>query len=173
MAAMLPALRAGRLLPQGRFMILISVIGWVAVGRIRSSKKSNDLIGNRTLDLPACSIVLDPTTLYQTTWRTSSQRYLSSKCEISECVLSHILSAVCSKISNPVSRKFMLMDTVCSITKMTLFLVRMPVIPLFHYIVRNKLPLSSFLHHLKSLPELANCRVDRFLDAPFNGTTGS
>jgi hypothetical protein len=26
-------------------------------------KKSNDLIGNRTGDLPACSIVLQPTTL--------------------------------------------------------------------------------------------------------------
>jgi hypothetical protein len=31
-------------------------------GRIRSIEKSNDLIGNRTWDLPACSIVPQPTT---------------------------------------------------------------------------------------------------------------
>jgi hypothetical protein len=48
--------RAGRPLPPGRFRVLIS-------GRIRSIEKSNDLIGNRTLDLPACSIVPRPTTL--------------------------------------------------------------------------------------------------------------
>jgi hypothetical protein len=30
-------------------------------GRIRSTEKSNDLIGNRTRDLPACGIVLQPT----------------------------------------------------------------------------------------------------------------
>jgi hypothetical protein len=32
-------------------------------GRIRSTEKSNDLIGNRTRDLPACSIVPQPVTL--------------------------------------------------------------------------------------------------------------
>jgi hypothetical protein len=32
-------------------------------GRIRSIEKSNDLIGNRTRDLPACSIVPQPTKL--------------------------------------------------------------------------------------------------------------
>jgi hypothetical protein len=57
-----------RLLP-GRFLILISVKrlsrpqGHSAVGRIRSIDKSSDLIGNRTRDLPACSIVPQPTTL--------------------------------------------------------------------------------------------------------------
>jgi hypothetical protein len=34
-----------------------------AAGRIRPTEKSNDLIGNRTRDLPACSIVPQPTTL--------------------------------------------------------------------------------------------------------------
>jgi hypothetical protein len=34
-----------------------------AAGRIRSTEKSSELIGNRTRDLPACSIVPQPTTL--------------------------------------------------------------------------------------------------------------
>jgi hypothetical protein len=37
--------------------------GYNAAGRVRSIKKSNDHIGNQTRDLPACSIVLQPTTL--------------------------------------------------------------------------------------------------------------
>jgi hypothetical protein len=55
--------------PTGNFLVLISVRGWVdskshnAAGRIRSSEKSSDLIGNRTRDLPVCSIVPQPTTL--------------------------------------------------------------------------------------------------------------
>jgi hypothetical protein len=36
-------------------------------GRIRSTEKSNSLIGNRTRDLPACSIVPHPTTLSRAT----------------------------------------------------------------------------------------------------------
>ena len=32
-------------------------------GRIKSTKKSNDIIGNRTRDIPACSIVAQPTKL--------------------------------------------------------------------------------------------------------------
>jgi hypothetical protein len=35
-------------------------------GRIRSIEKSNDLIGNRTCDLPTCSIVPQQTTLPRT-----------------------------------------------------------------------------------------------------------
>jgi hypothetical protein len=37
--------------------------GHSAAGRIKSSEISNCLIGNRTRDLPACSIVSQPTTL--------------------------------------------------------------------------------------------------------------
>jgi hypothetical protein len=50
------------LYPPGIFLVLISVTGCVdsrahsAAARIRSIQKSNDFIGNRTRDLPACSI---------------------------------------------------------------------------------------------------------------------
>jgi hypothetical protein len=40
-----------------------STQGHNAAGRIRSSEKSNGLIGNQTHDLPACSIVPQPPTL--------------------------------------------------------------------------------------------------------------
>jgi hypothetical protein len=40
--------------------------GHSAAGRIRPTEKSNDLIGNRTRDLPACSIVPQATTLIHT-----------------------------------------------------------------------------------------------------------
>jgi hypothetical protein len=47
------------------FLLVAELIpGPYAAGRIRSiEKKSNNLIGNRTRDLPACSIVPQPTTL--------------------------------------------------------------------------------------------------------------
>jgi hypothetical protein len=61
----LSALHAGRSLPPGRFLVLISDSGWVdsRAGRIRWTVKSSELIGNRTRDLPACSIVPQTTTL--------------------------------------------------------------------------------------------------------------
>jgi hypothetical protein len=37
--------------------------GHTAAGSIRSIEKSNELIGNRTRDIPACSMVPQPTTL--------------------------------------------------------------------------------------------------------------
>jgi hypothetical protein len=69
MAVRLSAPRASCPLPPGWFLVLISVRSWVnpqghsAVGRIRSIERSNDLIGIRTRDLPACSVVPQLTTL--------------------------------------------------------------------------------------------------------------
>jgi hypothetical protein len=69
LAVRLSALHAGRSLTPRRFLVLISVRGRVdphgrsAAGRIRSIEKSSYLIGNRTRDLPACSIVPQQTTL--------------------------------------------------------------------------------------------------------------
>jgi hypothetical protein len=66
----LSALRAGRPLPPGRLLVLISVRSLVglpqghsAAGRIMSIEESDDLIGNRTRDLPASSTMRQPTTL--------------------------------------------------------------------------------------------------------------
>jgi hypothetical protein len=47
------------LYPPGRFLVLISVRGWVDsrdAGSISSIEKSNDLIENRNRDLPACIV---------------------------------------------------------------------------------------------------------------------
>jgi hypothetical protein len=69
MAVSLSALPAGRPLPPGRFLVLISIRGWVeprAIVRLEGLgklKKKIHLIGTRTRDLPACTIVPQPTTL--------------------------------------------------------------------------------------------------------------
>ena len=61
------ALRTGRLYPPGsipgtHFCQRVSRSkGHCAAGRIMSMKNSNDTIGNRTRDLPACSAVPQPT----------------------------------------------------------------------------------------------------------------
>jgi len=62
----LSALRTGRLYPSGNipgthfYYRLSQPQGHSAAGRIMSMKNSNDTIGNRTRDLPACSAVSQP-----------------------------------------------------------------------------------------------------------------
>jgi hypothetical protein len=69
MAVRLSALRAGRSLPPRKIpgtqfcQRLSRPQGHSAAGRIRSIEKSNDLIGIRSRNFPACSIVPQPTTL--------------------------------------------------------------------------------------------------------------
>jgi hypothetical protein len=60
MVVRLSASRAGRPLPPGRFLVLLEA---GSTPRIRSIERCNDLIGNRTRDRPACSIVPQPATL--------------------------------------------------------------------------------------------------------------
>jgi hypothetical protein len=64
----LSALNAGRFLPPGKFLVLISVRGWVdlrAMVRLEGLNKlqKSTSSGTRTGDLPACSIVPQPTML--------------------------------------------------------------------------------------------------------------
>jgi hypothetical protein len=69
MAVKLSALRAGRPLPPRKipgtqFCYRLSrPQGHSAAGRMKPIEKSNNLIGNRNRDLPACSVVPQPTTL--------------------------------------------------------------------------------------------------------------
>jgi hypothetical protein len=68
MAARLSALHAGRHLPPGRFLVLISVRDWVdprTIVRLEGLGKLKNIhiIGTRTSDLPVCIIVPQPTTL--------------------------------------------------------------------------------------------------------------
>jgi hypothetical protein len=60
--------------------------GHNSAGRLRSTEKSNDIIGNRTRDLPACSIVPQPTTLPCAPWF-SWHPFCRIKCRI-RCVIS-------------------------------------------------------------------------------------
>jgi hypothetical protein len=68
MVMRLSALRPGRPLPRGRILVLISVRGSVDPSAVvllegLGQLKKIHLIGTRPRDLPACSMVPQPTTL--------------------------------------------------------------------------------------------------------------
>jgi hypothetical protein len=67
-------------------------------GRFRSIQNCNGLIGNRTLDLPACSIVPQPTTLP----RTPVKRAYTRKC-VTGTTLYHLMKIFSTQ--NPTQRK--------------------------------------------------------------------
>jgi hypothetical protein len=92
MAVRLSALRAGRYLPPGRFLVLISVRNWVdprdivRLEGLGQMEKSNDLIGNRPRDLLACSTVSQPRHVIVPTCeisRTWVRVYRTARCHIS------------------------------------------------------------------------------------------
>jgi hypothetical protein len=94
MAARLSALRAGRTLAQGlfflRFLVLISVRGWVdprAIVRPEGLGKFEkiQLIGTRSRDLPACSIVPQP--LRYSVLRTGCRICTPKRNEITGCYI--------------------------------------------------------------------------------------
>jgi hypothetical protein len=91
MAVRLSALRAGstftpRKFPGTHFCSGLSrTQGHSAAGRLRSIKKYNDFIGNRTRGLPACGIVPQPTTLQRAPFAVFSLP--TQNCEHSSCVI--------------------------------------------------------------------------------------
>jgi hypothetical protein len=96
--------------PPGRFLVLVSVRGWVDSRAIVSLevlgqfKKSSYLIGNRTCGIPACIWVPQPTTLPRTSGvcgRTILHSLLQKCCAILKSGLN--LISVCSSISEPAS----------------------------------------------------------------------
>jgi hypothetical protein len=67
MAERLSALRAGRPLSPREFLVLIFLRlsrPHGSAGKITSIKKGNDVIGNRTSDLPDYRMIPQPTTLH-------------------------------------------------------------------------------------------------------------
>jgi hypothetical protein len=96
MAARFSAQCAGRPLPPGRFVVLISVKrlsrpqGHSGAGRIRSIAKSDYYIGNRTRGLPGYSMVPLPTTLPRAP-RIKILMFTSYAAILGKCFISSIL----------------------------------------------------------------------------------
>jgi hypothetical protein len=67
--------------------------GHSAAGRIRSIEKSNDLVGNRNRDLPACSIMLKLTTLPRAPKRAVSTSSFTASNDVTS-LLNHILKRI-------------------------------------------------------------------------------
>ena len=84
----LSALHTGRLYPQGNIpgthlcWELSRSEGHSAVGKIMSMKNSNDTIGNRTRDLPACSAVPQPTAPPRETCKRVEKVYKEDICRL-------------------------------------------------------------------------------------------
>jgi hypothetical protein len=86
-------------------------------GLVRSTEKSSDIIGNRTRDLPACSLMPQPTTLPCAPYLFCKFTLLPSARFRNVFVLSHIYIEGDSRTSNPVSRTLGLIDVVHSSTE--------------------------------------------------------
>jgi hypothetical protein len=84
MAVKLSALRAGRPLPPRKIPVSRRQ-GHSAAGKIRVIEKSDDLIGNRTPDLPACSVVPQPATLPP-----------NDVCDKLACITLHVCLLMCT-----------------------------------------------------------------------------
>jgi hypothetical protein len=96
MAVRLSALRAGRPLHQRKIrgthfcQRLSRTQGHSAAGNIRSILKPNNLIGNRTRDLPTCSIVPQPTMLRGTPC--IHEVHTTPRCLHAQCIPQYLIS---------------------------------------------------------------------------------